>query len=165
MKKNGFTINETLLAIGIFIFFITSVLGASMLVNNICNSSILAHGLQRDAALIIRQIAARDTGEIDFVGLRSATALVVDIAHPTDLVFNGNERRYRATVASIIYFSPTIPGGSKVIYAAPNGVTIRFGYQVINAERVRLNLILSQPFSGRTISGSARLVVPLKNVI
>ena len=158
---------EVLIAGSIFSFFIASVLGASVLVNNICNSSIVAHGLQRDAALIVRQIAARDTSENNFVGLRSATGLIVDAAHPLDLVFSGtdgHERRYRAAGNSILYFSPTIPGGSRTIYTAAGGVTINFGFQVINAKRVQLNLVLSQPFSGRTISGSARLVVPLKNV-
>ena len=168
MKKNGFAAIELVIASGIFSFFIISELGASLIANNICNSSIVVHDLQRDAAFIVRQIAARDTGENDFVGLRSAAELITDAAHPTDLVFMSgtprNERRYRAAGNSIFYISPTIQGGSRTIYTAAGGVTIRFGYVALTAKKVMLDLVLSQPFSGRTISGSARLVVTLKNV-
>lgn len=167
MKKNGFTIVELLIAGGVFSFFIGSVIGASTLVNNICSSSIVAHTLQRDATLIVRQMAARDAAENNFVGLRSATELIADAAHPTDLVFtgtDGHERRYSAGANSIVYTSPTIAGGSRTIYSAVGGVTINFSYDQLSAKRVRLDLILSQPFSGRTISGSARLVVPVKNI-
>jgi len=168
MKKNGFTLTEVLVCVVLLTAFIMALFGASVLVNNLCRTSMVAYGLQRDAVSIMQQIADRDIAESSYVGLRSAVALINDPAHPTDLVFDGldgNRRRYRVAGQSIIYMSPTIPGGQRTVYTAPNGGGITFNYTPNSASNtVTIDLILTRPILGRTISGSIRLVVPLKNV-
>ena len=170
MKKNqGLTLAELVITSAILAMVFSSVIGASIMLRDVCFASIKAHELQRSVDLIVEYIIRHGPGETSYNGLRSAASLDLSgyaTGEGIDFIgLDGVERRYYVQGNSIIYESPTIPSGTRTVYTAAPGVVISllFSHASMDGQTVSITVGLSQTIRNKAVSGSLVTWVNLMN--
>lgn len=171
-KTKGFTIAEILVAGAILVPIFFAIVGASIMLRNVCYTSIAAHELQRGMNIVMNYIIKHGPGETEYNGLRSATAYTIPVTNPagSEIRFtdtNGVVRRYYLSNNSIIYESPTAAQATQTIYTAPAGsqITLLFVSALpAGNEVVRVYMAVTRNIAGKLVSGDLNTYVDLKNV-
>lgn len=172
LHRQGFTLVEVILALGISTLLITSVLGVFVTSKKFYTTNMAGQNLQRNANLLMNKMIK---GKLEPGGtFRLSEAVSYTLVSVSELRFigtDGLERRYfvSADGASLMYRHPTASGvQDEALYTAPAGttLTVRFwipaGSSYMN-RNVGIDVGFSQTSVGMALSGCTSTLVNIRN--
>ena len=181
MRRNsGFSLTEVLVTSSITLLLFASIVAASVMVRDVCSTSLAELELQRNLKNVMDRIVTRGPGETVNNGLRSAfgytvpaTGLTVSGATPgteiwfTDDPNNPDKRRYYLQGRSIMYRSETISSPTtRTVYTAPGDATLSllFLWTAPDNETVRVFISVKRTVNNKPVSGNLSTFVSLHNI-
>jgi len=179
MRRNsGFSLTEALVTSSIILLLFVSITVATVMIRDICSTSLAELELQRSLKNVMERIVIRGPGETANNGLRSAvgytiptTGLTVAGSAPgTEIRFtddSNNERRYYLEGQSIMYRSETIPNPiTRTVYTAPEDATLLmlFLWTSPDQQTVRIFISVTHTVNNKSVSGDLATFVSLRNI-